>query len=106
MRRMLAHTLPTYSSEDSYMSRSTRMFSVALASLPLIAFTAAIEAANTSSTATAPDAQTQGDAKMQGDAHHWRHHDMHGHGPGGEAGGLMSVLRGLDLTSAQKDQVH
>lgn len=84
------------------MSRSTRMISVALASLPLIAFTAAIEAANTSTNAAA---QAQGDAKMPGDAHHWRHHDMHGHGMPGEAG-LMSVLHDLDLTSAQKDQVH
>jgi Spy/CpxP family protein refolding chaperone len=80
------------------------VISIALASLPLIAFTAAIEAENTSTDATT---QAQGDAKMQGDAKHWRHHDMHGHGPGfaGEPG-LMSVLHELDLTSAQKDQVH
>ena len=86
------------------MSRSTRMISVALASLPLVAFTAAIEAASTSTDAAAP---LQGDAKMQGDAKHWHHHDMHGHGPGfaGEPG-LMGVLHELDLTSAQKDQVH
>ncbi|MGH8252885.1 MAG: Spy/CpxP family protein refolding chaperone [Steroidobacteraceae bacterium] len=81
------------------MSRSTRMISVALASLPLVAFTAAVHAANTASENAAPDAH------MQGDARHWHHHDMHGHGPAGEAG-LMSVLRDLDLTSAQKDQVH
>ena len=84
------------------MSPSTRMISIALASLPLVAFTAAIDAANSS---TGAAAQTQGDAKMQGDARHWHHHDMHGHGPEREAG-LMSVLKELDLTSAQKDQVH
>jgi len=86
------------------MARSTRMISVALATLPLIAFTAAIEAANTT---TDSAAQMQGDAKAQGDAKHWHHHDMRGHGPGhGGEPGLMSELRELDLTSAQKDQVH
>jgi len=92
------------------MARSTRMINVALASLPLVAFTAAIEAANTSANAAPQmqgDASMPGDAKMPGDGHHWRHHDMHGHGPGfGGEPGLMSVLHDLDLTSAQKDQVH
>jgi Spy/CpxP family protein refolding chaperone len=75
------------------MSRSTRMISAALAALPVIAFTGALQAAD-----TAPDAATPG-APM-----HWHHHG-HGAGHPGEAG-LMSVLGQLELTPAQKDQVH
>jgi Spy/CpxP family protein refolding chaperone len=70
------------------------MISAALAALPLIAFTGALQAEG-----TAPDAATPA-APM-----HWHHHGMHGPGPAGEPG-MMSVLSQLDLTQAQKDQIH
>lgn len=76
------------------MFRSTRMISAALAALPVIAFTGALQADG-----AAPDAAAPG-APM-----HWHHHDMRGRGPAGEPG-MMSVLGQLDLTAAQKDQIH
>jgi Spy/CpxP family protein refolding chaperone len=70
------------------------MISAALAALPVIAFTGALQAEGAAPDAAAPDA-----------AMHWHHHGMHGHGPAGEPG-MMGVLGQLDLTPAQKDQIH
>lgn len=81
------------------MSRTTRTISAVLAALPVIAFTGALRAEGTAPDAAAPGAPAPG-APM-----HWHHHDMHGPGPMGEPA-LMGVLRQLDLTPAQKEQVH
>jgi len=78
------------------MFRSTRLVSAALAALPLIAFTGALQADG-----AAPDAG----APAPGAPMHGHHHDMHGAGPMG-APGLMGVLGQLDLSTAQRDQIH
>ncbi len=81
------------------MSLSTRLIGAALAVLPVLAFTGALQAEG-----AAPDVAT---SAAPGAPMHWHHHEMRGagHGPAGEPG-LMGVLGQLDLTPAQKDQVH
>jgi len=78
------------------MFRSTRMISAVLAALPVLAFAGALQAEG------AADAAAPG---APGAPMHWHPHGMHGPGFAGEPG-LMGVLHKLDLTPAQKDQIH
>jgi len=81
------------------MFRSTRMISAVLAALPVLAFTGALQAEG------AADAAAPAAAGDRGAPVHWHHHEMHAPEFAGEPG-LMGVLHRLDLTQAQKDQIH
>ncbi|MBS0388494.1 MAG: Spy/CpxP family protein refolding chaperone [Proteobacteria bacterium] len=76
------------------MYRINRTISAVLAALPVLAFAGALQAEE-----TAPDPGAMG-APM-----HAHHHEMHGHMPMAGAG-LMGVLGQLELTPAQKEQIH
>ena len=82
------------------MKRSTGIHGATLALLPMVALAGAVQASAATPDQTAPSATASPDAKG----------DWHRHGPRmgdfGAQGGMMKVLRQLNLTDSQKQQVH
>ena len=82
------------------MNSHRGIYSATLALLPMVALAGAVPTIAATSDQTAPAAAASPDGR--GDWH------RHGHpmGPFGVAGGMMKVLRDLNLSDSQKEQIH
>jgi Spy/CpxP family protein refolding chaperone len=82
------------------MNRHRGIHSAALALLPMVALAGAVQANPAASDQAAPTATASPDGSA----------NWHRHGPPmgefGSPGGMMKVLRDLNLTDAQKGQIH
>ena len=83
------------------MSLKNRFFSVLICAIAVAGFSAFTMAQD--SKTTTPD---KSERHERGEGRGWGKGEGHGEGHGGPGGGMMRMLHDLDLTEAQKTQIH